>query len=79
MPNTNVSDLDTGIIQKTFNVAVISGSPVELFLIDDDPPQKSFFDKAMEAAHDKKILKFRIQGLMNLLRCTWSEVIDKLQ
>lgn len=74
-----MSKSKAGFIQEAFDKAVISGGAVDLFLIDDNSMKKSFFYKAMKAAHDKKIFEFRVHAFMDVFRSTRTKVVDQFQ
>ena len=65
--NSRSSISTVAVIQKTFNVAVLPRSAVQLFFVDDEPLQESFFNQAVEGAHHDQIVDPRIHTLMDFL------------
>ena len=72
-------ELQAGIRQEASDVTVIFTGAVYLLLVDHDPLQKAFLDEDMQAAKDKEVFKFSVQGFMDFFRSTGAEAVDHFQ
>lgn len=67
------------LLEEATDVTVLAGSPVKLFLVDDQALKKPLLNQRMQCAHDNEEFCFGTEVLMHFLRTARTNRVDHLQ